>query len=251
MRRKDYELAILVDDRPVSEFRDDEHEEVWIAVSRGQEFEIALGNYSSRRVLAVPTVDGLSVVNGKPGSFESEGYIIRPGKKIVIPGWRLDNESVARFEFGTVAQGYAAKTGHSPRNIGVIASAFFLEKVVQDDERGIVLFQTRSVDGGPETASPPEEMAMAMSDGDERVATQALFQEAEADLASPPQPELETDTDDVSVKFGRRDVHRVTVDWLEKASPEPDAVLKIRYDTARGLTARGIGCEPPADWDGR
>lgn len=64
-----------------------------------------------------------------------------------------------------------------------------------------------------------------------------------------PEEERE-DTDDVAVTFGRRAEHRITTVGFERASATPDAVIRIRYDTRRGLEARGIGCPIPAGWDG-
>jgi hypothetical protein len=93
----------------------------------GQRYSIVLQNHSSHRFEAVGTVDGLDVINGKPGTLESRGYVLLPFATLEIEGFRTSTAQVAAFRFAAVADSYAAQTG-SARNVGVIGLAFFAER---------------------------------------------------------------------------------------------------------------------------
>ncbi len=93
----------------------------------GQRYTIVIENHTGHRFVAVATVDGLDVINGKPGSLSNGGYLLSPYSKLEIDGFRQSERTVAAFRFGRVADSYAAKVG-SARNVGVIGVAFFGEK---------------------------------------------------------------------------------------------------------------------------
>ncbi len=93
----------------------------------GQRYSIVLTNHTSHRFEAVGTVDGLDVINGKPGTFDSRGYVLLPFATLEIEGFRTSTAQVAAFRFAAVADSYAAQTG-SARNVGVIGMAFFSER---------------------------------------------------------------------------------------------------------------------------
>ena len=93
----------------------------------GQRYSIVLQNHTSHRFEALGTVDGLDVINGKPGTFDSRGYVLMPFATLEIEGFRTSTSAVAAFRFASVADSYAAQTG-SARNVGVIGIAFFGEK---------------------------------------------------------------------------------------------------------------------------
>lgn len=286
MKVGDFVLGLLVDGDLVAEFWDTETETSWIAAERGKEFSLLLINDGDARVVAIPSVDGLSVMDGEPASYESAGYLVHPHSQVVVPGWRLDNGSVAQFQFGAAAQGYARQAGHSPRNVGVIAAAFFREKPRdhrQDDgrrpnqlprsRRGGCLFGWitdlgRSSDSGmqraintPKTKSSEVKFSVrSLRDPDppalaQRPTTQAPTPAVTPLPSLPPLPSAisealfdQEDTDDVAVVFGRKVEHRVREVQLERASSTPDAVISIRYDTRHGLESRKIGCRIPPGW---
>ena len=93
----------------------------------GQRYTIVLHNHTSHRFEALGTVDGLDVINGKPGTFDNRGYVLMPFATLEIEGFRTSTSAVAAFRFASVADSYAAQTG-SARNVGVIGIAFFGEK---------------------------------------------------------------------------------------------------------------------------
>ena len=93
----------------------------------GQRYTIVLQNHTSHRFEAVGTVDGLDVINGKPGTFDNRGYVLMPFATLEVEGFRTSTSAIAAFRFASVADSYAAQTG-SARNVGVIGLAFFGEK---------------------------------------------------------------------------------------------------------------------------
>jgi hypothetical protein len=119
-----FALEVRVHGRVVKEYRHDE--EVWVEGRKGTEFVLRLENRSNKRILAVPTIDGLSVMDGKEASFDSNGYVLGPYQHLDIPGWRLDNDKVASFRFNKTGKSYAEKTGKGG-NVGIIGCAFFEE----------------------------------------------------------------------------------------------------------------------------
>lgn len=48
----------------------------------------------------IPSVDGLSVMDGKPAGRKSGGYVVGPHQTLDISGWRIDDNTVAEFGFG-------------------------------------------------------------------------------------------------------------------------------------------------------
>jgi hypothetical protein len=93
----------------------------------GQRYSIVLTNHTGHRFESVVTVDGLDVINGKPGTAENRGYVLLPFATLEIEGFRQSASSVAAFRFASVAESYAAQTG-TARNVGVIGVAFFGER---------------------------------------------------------------------------------------------------------------------------
>ena len=87
------------------------------------EYEISLYNDSPHRVEAVVSVDGLSVMNGKPCGHDDRGYVIEPWSRFVVPGWRRTDTEVAHFSFGAREQSYSSQMGHGTKNLGVIGDA--------------------------------------------------------------------------------------------------------------------------------
>jgi hypothetical protein len=75
----------------------------------------------------VATVDGLDVMDGDRGSFAKRGYLIEPGARLRIDGFRRSLDDVAAFRFGPVSESYAARQGDDG-NVGVIGVAFFCER---------------------------------------------------------------------------------------------------------------------------
>ena len=92
------DLDVLVDGQPVKLISHDGR--LYLPVPRmGAEYTIGVNNHGPRRIEAVVSVDGLSVINGRPASEKSIGYLVNANSHIVIKGWRRDKETVAAFTF--------------------------------------------------------------------------------------------------------------------------------------------------------
>lgn len=93
----------------------------------GDRYMIELVNETSSRFEAVVTVDGLDVMDGRPGSFAKRGYLLQPFATLDIDGFRQSMDEVAAFRFGSVRGSYAAQKGND-RNVGVVGVALFSER---------------------------------------------------------------------------------------------------------------------------
>lgn len=125
MLKNNFEVQILVNGHPVKEYFKDG--KVFIEGKMDSKYAIKIKNNSYRRILAVPTVDGLSVIDGKLGSFDSRGYIIDGYSSETIYGWRKDGDTVASFYFSNIDDSYAEKSDKGGYQ-GVIGVAIFYEK---------------------------------------------------------------------------------------------------------------------------
>jgi hypothetical protein len=94
----------------------------------GAEYEIRVWNHGASRVAAVVSVDGLSVITGKPASEHNPGYLVSPYSNIVIKGWRRNLDTVAAFRFVDRDKSYAGRIGR-PENIGVIGLVAIEEEI--------------------------------------------------------------------------------------------------------------------------
>jgi len=125
MQKNQYEFEVLVNGKPVNEY--DHKGKTFIEGKEGTEFAIRMRNHTGKRALFVPTIDGLSVMDGKEASYESSGYIVGAYSSETIEGWRTSDSEIAKFFFSKVKESYAAATGKDG-NVGVIGCAVIREK---------------------------------------------------------------------------------------------------------------------------
>lgn len=111
-------MEVLVNGRPLRQIN--HHGRTYVPIPRlGVEYSIRVHNRGPKRIVAIVSVDGLSVMNGQPASVNGSGYVIRPQAFYTIRGWRRGSESVAAFSLQPRDSSYAAKRGYSSR-IGII-----------------------------------------------------------------------------------------------------------------------------------
>ena len=226
-------FEILVDGKPVREYS--HAGRVFIEGRQGSEFTLRVRNNTYQRALAVVTVDGLSVMDGRVGNYNSGGYILGQLEFVNIPGWRLNNEKVARFFFAELKEAYASLMDQ-PTDIGVIGCAVFYEKVRR--------YATPAV--------PPSPQYLNFSFGSDLVRGR---------------PHDTLLGSDIGTGFGQQTEHQVRRVEFDRMG-SPFGVLEIYYDNQNGLEARGIirtpstvrpnpfpgehdyGCSPPPGWRG-
>lgn len=104
---------------------------IFIEAKEGSEYTIEIKNNTWKRILAVCSVDGLDILNGKPATEDGPGYVISGLNSSKFDGFRVDADKVAKFEFSfkSLGDGYAASKGDgSEKNVGVIGIRLFDEK---------------------------------------------------------------------------------------------------------------------------
>jgi len=127
MYRNYHEVEVLINSKPAKEYY---HKgRTFIEGRKGTQFSIRLRNNSHQRKLFVPTIDGLSVMNGEEGSFSSGGYIVQGNSSITIDGWRTSDKEVAEFFFSS-PEGSYRKQMKRGNNLGIIGVAVFDEYYV-------------------------------------------------------------------------------------------------------------------------
>lgn len=126
---REFEARVLVRGKPVTEVVHQGN--TYIEGRRKSTYELQFLNKTSQPVLVVPSVDGLSVIDGQPAGKESSGFVVEPYGEVTIPGWTVNNREAAEFIFHAQGayyddeQTYAEETGQDPRNQGVIGFMVF------------------------------------------------------------------------------------------------------------------------------
>lgn len=103
---------------------------LFVAGETGARYSLRVTNHTQNRVLVVLSVDGVNVLNGDTADYDQTGYVFNPRQSYDVPGWRKSDTEVADFTFAPLPQSYAAQTGR-PNDVGVIGMAVFNEKVVE------------------------------------------------------------------------------------------------------------------------
>jgi len=128
MNNTNYSVDVLVNDKPIRKYPFDG--KLFIEARDGQEYSIRIKNNTWQRILAITSIDGLDVLNGKAAKENGNGYVINGYGSLNLDGFRISDEKVAKFLFGTKGDSYAASKGdNSERNVGVVGIRLFEEKV--------------------------------------------------------------------------------------------------------------------------
>jgi len=199
--------------------------EYWVAGKPGARYAVEIRNTLHQRLLAVTSVDGVNVLTGDTARWDQSGYVLHAEEAYEITGWRKSQTEVAAFEFGAAPNSYAARTGRSA-NIGVIGVALFRERV-----------PAQIASSSPAPAPPAaresglESDIRGGADIDERSANRG--QEGAAAMAPAPITKLGTG-------HGVREASYVEYTDFQRASAQPNEIVRIRYDSRENLVALGI-----------
>lgn len=176
----------------------------YVSGEPGHEYEVRIRNRGEGRVLAVTSVDGINVISGSTAAPSQSGYVLDPYGEVRIDGWRKSMDDVAAFYFTSLPDSYAARTGR-PDNVGVIGIAVFAER---------------------------------------RVHPQPLLERNEqgaADAAAPSAPaSRESKAARLGTGHGQRHASGATYTSFERASDQPEAIIRLFYDSRRNLVAQGV-----------
>lgn len=260
MIRSNYEVEVLINGKAAREYG---HQgQAFIEGKKGTPFTIRIKNNGYQRILAVPTIDGLSVMDGKPASYDSPGYIINGYGSYTVDGWRVSDDKVNEFFFTDIEDSYASQKKEG-QNVGIIGCAIFEEKIKMPDivyklcdhgnhdchchdqwhkhwDRSVTLFNT----GSTATSINALNVTNTMS----------------SNMQSMANPQINMVKQDIGTGWGEERESRVTtVSFERKGSPQ--AVFELRYNTRKELERMGINfnervayvarafpgqyCEPP------
>lgn len=177
----------------------------YVAGTPGTRYAVNVRNRSGERVLAVVSVDGVNAVTGETAAWSQAGYVLSPWQRYSVTGWRKSLDEVAGFEFSSLGDAYATRTGR-PAHVGVIGVAVFRE-------RPAVIYEAPARDSAESTASP--------------------LAERRAAAPSTPAPSLGT-------AHGEREASRVRNTRFDRAQEQPDEVIALHYDSRENLVALGV-----------
>jgi hypothetical protein len=186
--------------------------EYWVAGDPGARYAIEIRNCAGGRLLAVTSVDGVNVLSGDTARWDQAGYVFDPGERYQITGWRKSNSQVAAFTFTDSRDSYAERTGR-PANVGVIGIALFRE------QPPAALSPLRIA---PPTAESADATAKAGAPALQRAPGGAA---AESRLGT---------------GHGEREYSYAVDTEFHRAQPQPNEIIRIRYDSFENLVAMGI-----------
>ncbi|MDH4259051.1 MAG: hypothetical protein OEW16_01990 [Gammaproteobacteria bacterium] len=193
--------------------------ERYVAGEPGHEYEVRIRNRCPGRVLAVTSVDGVNVINGGTAAANQSGYVLDSYGRVQIDGWRKSMNEVAAFYFTSLPDSYAARTGR-PDNVGVIGVALFRERVVRpllQERDSVAAADAEPLDRGSRPDAP------------------AAASESRRDSAK-----AEGMVGRLGTGHGERRDSGATWTNFERASDQPESVIRIFYDSHRNLVAQGV-----------
>jgi hypothetical protein len=175
--------------------------EYWIAGRPGAKYSIEIRNRLGERLLAVTSVDGVNVLSGDTAAWDQAGYVFEPGEDYQVTGWRKSDAEVAAFTFAESPNSYAERTGR-PANVGVIGVALYRER--QPQARPDSRLEAPAA-GAPLAAAPRARAAPKLGTG-----------------------------------HGEREYSYVNHTEFARLQPQPNEVIRIRYDSFDNLLAMGV-----------
>ena len=203
----------------------------YVVGTPGHEYAIRIRNETSRRILAVTSVDGVNVVTGETAAPEQSGYVIEAGGSVEIAGWRRSLERTSAFYFTDLGDSYAARTGR-PRNVGVIGVAVFHELVrpmISSLLRDKVLAHEN--EGDPRARAERADAAAPAAPAEDAAAASGRL------AASEPRQML---SNKLGTGFGRDEASLVQRVRFERATSAPAESISIQYDRRDNLIAMGV-----------
>lgn len=198
----------------------------YVAGVPGARYAVRVANTSDGRILAVVAVDGVNAVTGETAAPDQSGYVLEPGQRYEVKGWRKSVSEVAAFYFTALPDSYAARTDR-PDDVGVIGVAVFRERVPPPPARDVA--------PRPESRELPQPGRPSAAD---EAAGAASGAGAPVERAAPVLREK------LGTGHGDRESSRVVHTVFERASARPEQLVRIYYDRYENLVARGIIVAP-------
>lgn len=216
---------------------------LYVAGTPGHRYAVRLVNRTGARVLAVLSVDGVNAVSGESADTSQTGYVLDPWESAEINGWRKNLDEIAQFNFTTLPDSYASRTGR-PANVGVIGVAVFQERRIMPPKQVPDVASRQeapaSDERGMAAARPAPPPAGAAAEGETRDSSAGLEQAQSAAAASMARAPAPLPTEKLGTGHGAREYSHVNQTTFERATRRPAEVLAIWYDSHANLVARGI-----------
>jgi hypothetical protein len=210
-----------------------EHDgEFWVEGRPGARYAIQIRSQQERRLMAVTSVDGINVITGETARFEQSGYVFDPFSEYRISGWRKSDSQIAAFEFTSVSNSYAARTGRAG-NVGVIGIALFCER-----QRPI-----------PMVAPPVAKLEAPAAEAQSKAADASAASEVAGAVRGKARAEQRVEGDypsplprspGLGTGHGQREESYVTQVDFEREQRQPNEIIRIRYDSHANLIAMGV-----------
>ena len=260
----------------------------YIEGRKGSEYVLEFTNTTNKRVLVIPSVDGLSVIDGKPAGRHSSGFIVGPNGTIEIPGWIVDGETVAKFMFWPQdARGettYVENLKSSGAKVDVGNQGLIGFMVLEEHFTPTLTFSNGYQPSGSEEyvlwnaagfdtssmESEPTLRGIAASNSDHTMQYKGITTNSSSTSNTlyhvDPASGYTTDEESLGTKFGEATEFNTTMGEFNRGKIVAELVFE--YDTLRGLKDRGVdvsmfitkkysrksafpadvGCTPPKSW---
>lgn len=224
--------------------------EYWVAGQYGAKYAIAVRNKLGERVLAVTAVDGVNVLSGETAAWEQTGYVFSAWQQYQVTGWRKSSSEVAAFEFSALGDSYAGRTGR-PGHVGVIGVALFRERLPEPVAQVAPASPARAereADAPANLKSGAGRSALA-DQGSSAAQASAQAPSASAGLEgmarrAPSPPPAALPAPKLGTGHGARETSVVSHTSFARLQPQPNEVIRIRYDSRENLIASGVIREP-------
>ena len=208
------------------------HGQRYVPGHPGARYALRVRNLTANRVLVVLSVDGVNVISGQTAEWSQTGYVLEPGRWHDINGWRKSESEIAAFEFAPIERSYAARTGR-PDHVGVIGMAVFRERPPTPPPVAMappVPMRSESRPGA--TARPAPAPTAAAAPG-----AAALSKATEDNASGERAPERGAR---LGTGHGQREWSVSRRTSFERASPAPDQLTQIEYDSVERLVSAGV-----------
>lgn len=189
----------------------------------GSRYAIRLSNRTAERLLVVLSVNGVNAITGDTAGVGQTGYVLGPWETADIAGWRKSDDRIAAFEFTSLGDSYAARTGR-PANVGVVGAAVFRE------------VPPAPAVAVPEAPPPPVSAMPAMPSPLAPLAP--LGRSAAADAAAPLAENAARAK--LGTGHGAAEWAPITRVDFRRRTTRPEQLLEVLYDSQANLVAAGI-----------
>lgn len=222
MYKNNFYIEILTNnDNPMTEYSG--KGKTYVEARKNSTFKIKISNPTQNKILAVPTVDGVSVIDGQEGKYSSPGYVIEPDQHVIIDGWRVNNNNVRKFQFSKQKGSYSNKRGLGVYNNGIIGVAIFNEVVYRNPFK----YSWNPTFSSPLRGTPDvflgavSSASASLSNSNERGST------------------MNSTMDSFGTKMGREQNSRATKTIFNREK-RPTSILELHYLSRRDLESLGI-----------